>query len=426
MTDLDTSSLDYHGSRPRREFPAPMAAACLGGLYVTVAWAALIFAATTRPAVRGWAPCVLIGGWLAAGRFVNTLTTSRWAPPAEALSAVVFVAMSGTILGVPADVVVSHPCIVAGTAATTMAVTGHRPLSVARRRPLVSSLAVIVVLLSASPATGWISSARSSAPTATALSTGGIDASIDTHQWLASQAILVLRGDGASSVASFFDQTDPTAPGTTPLDPASVPSSGPLTLTYRWRLLRGARDADGVLYPAMRDHFHNYWTHRGRQWVLGGSAASNAEAAFDKATTLWATGDRGESMYWLGAAVHLLDDACVPQHQFFALNPYHHQYELWVLRHQNELAVDHGGIYAPQFRVDDGHGGDAWTSAHPRGWVDECAHRAARNLQAATHPNGPTDSSPSDPRWRTAPHIANTQRLTAGFIQLFFDRVGAP
>lgn len=97
-----------------------------------------------------------------------------------------------------------------------------------------------------------------------------------------------------------------------------------------------------------------------------------------------------------------------------------------MLRHQGELGVDRGGIYAAQCRVGDAHGGDAWSSAHPRGWVDECAHRAARNVQAATHPNGSTDSSPSDPRWRTAPHIADAQRLTAGFIKLFFDRVGAP
>lgn len=426
MTSLDTCSVDGYRPQAQRRLPAPLAGACLGGLYVTVIWIAVTFSATTGTTVRGWAPYVLIGGWLTAGRFVGTLTSSRWAPVTSALSAAIFVAMSGSVLGVPADVLLRHPCVVAGATATTMTMLGRRRLPLARSRRVVSGVAAVMAVLSASPAVAWISSARSAIPSAAARATDGVDTSVDTHQWFASQALVILRADGADGVVAFFDQTDPTAPGTTPATPHSAATAGSAALTYRWRLLRGARDADGVLYPAMRDHFHNYWTHRGRQWVLGGSAASNAEAAFEKAITLWGAGERGESMYWLGAAVHLLDDACVPQHQFFALNPYHHQYELWVLRHQTELEVDNGGIYASQFRVDDGHGGEAWSSAHPRGWVDECAHRAARNLQAATHPNGPTDSLASDPRWRTAPHVADAQRLTAGFIQLFFDRVGAP
>ena len=57
--------------------------------------------------------------------------------------------------------------------------------------------------------------------------------------------------------------------------------------------------------------------------------------------------------------------------------------------------------------------------------VDECAHRAMHNLKAATNavPRAP---SLGDKQWKTERHIADSQRLTAGFIVLFFEKVGFP
>jgi hypothetical protein len=177
------------------------------------------------------------------------------------------------------------------------------------------------------------------------------------------------------------------------------------------------------LFSKVPDHLHNFWTHHGRKWIFGKSAASYAEQAFATATTAWRANDRANAMYWFGAALHLVTDACVPQHNWFGVGYYHHDYELWVLQHQSQLGVDRGGIYQEDFRVRDAHGGPAWTSSYPRGWVDECAHRSAGVMREAMHAAS-TPSTLSDPQWATADHVGNTQRIAAGFVRFFFDEVG--
>jgi hypothetical protein len=306
-----------------------------------------------------------------------------------------------------------------GATFTFLAVT---PVGPRMARALAVGVAPLLLVLTAQPAGAWIASASLTTPTDTMARSNNVDLAVDTHQWLAQQAITILANDGRTTIATFLATADPTAPMAN--DPTTGAPTG-TTETYGWRLLQGARDADGVLHAQLPDHFHNWWTHQGKWWIVGGSAANGAERAFTHATEVWAAGDRANAIYWLGAALHLVDDACVPQHEFYGLNVYHHQYERWVQIHQDTLAVTSGGIYADQFRVDGGHGGPAWSSAHPRGWVDECAHRAADNLLAATHPN-PPEPSTSGSQWRTATHIADTQRLSAGFIAFFFDQVGGP
>jgi hypothetical protein len=289
-------------------------------------------------------------------------------------------------------------------------------------RTLAVGIVPLLIVVVAQPAGAWIASASLTTPTDTMVRSNNVDLSVDTHQWFAQQAMTILANDARSNIAAFLATPDLTAPGAN--DPTSGAPTG-TTETYGWRLLQGARDADGVLHAQLPDHFHNWWTHQGKWWIVGGSAADGAELAFAHATDAWAADDRSNAVYWLGAALHLVDDACVPQHEFFGLNVYHHQYERWVQIHQDALAVDSGGIYADQFRVGTGHGGPAWSSAHPRGWVDECAHRAAGELVAATNSN-PPEPSTTGPQWQTAPHIADTQRLSAGFVAFFFDTVGGP
>jgi hypothetical protein len=95
-----------------------------------------------------------------------------------------------------------------------------------------------------------------------------------------------------------------------------------------------------------------------------------------------------------------------------------------VRDHQNALAVNDGAILVGTFRATTGHGGDEWSSQHPRGWADECAHRAGRVIRPA-FANVPKPSTKADPQWKTAPHVADTQRLGAGYVEFFFERVGA-
>lgn len=271
-------------------------------------------------------------------------------------------------------------------------------------------------------ASAWDAGCRRKVPTKTQREFNGVDLKASTHQWLATRAIAILTNDGSTAVASFLATPDPSAPAA--VDPTSGLPTGQAE-PYGWRLVKGADDADCLLYKQVPDHLHNFWSHRGRRMIVGESAAAYAELAFDKATTAWREGDHSTAMEWLGASLHLVQDSCVPQHNFYGIGINHSSFERWVLDNQDALAVPDKPILASDFRPERGHGGAQWSSAHPRGWADECAHRAAGILRTASA-NVPKAASPSDPQWRTAPHIAETQRLGAGYVQHFFDTVGAP
>ena len=234
-------------------------------------------------------------------------------------------------------------------------------------------VALVAAVLRPVEAMAWEAGARLKQTTPAQRLGNGVDAEVSTHQWAAGQGISILAADGRSDLSSFLAQADPAAPLK---NDAATGAPTSTTESYAWRLLLGARDADSVLYPQIRDHLHNYWTHRGRRYIAGQSAAGNAEKAFTEAMTNWRKGDRSAAMYWLGASLHLVQDACVPQHNWFGIGAYHHAYEVWVLQHQVQLSVTSGGIYRNDFRVNQGHGGEGWSSSHPRGWADECAHRA--------------------------------------------------
>lgn len=257
-------------------------------------------------------------------------------------------------------------------------------------------------------------------PTAAQQATG-IDLAASTHEWFASRALAIVEADGHDQITAFLRSPDPTAPAG--LSPSVEGSS--IVGSYGWRFVKGAADADCELYSQIPDHLHNFWSHRGRRMIIGSSAASNAETAFSNAVDAGSSGDRATAMQWLGASLHLVQDACAPQHNFYGIGVNHSAYEHLVRTHQDALAVDGPPVLAGDFRPQRGHGGGEWSSQHPRGWADECAHRSAGVLRAAAA-NVPSPSTDNDPQWATADHIAFTQRLGAGYLLLFFDRVGAP
>ncbi|MDE0805300.1 MAG: hypothetical protein OSA99_18525 [Acidimicrobiales bacterium] len=370
---------------------------------------------------------ILLGVWIAtavlAGRVTRTIGPSlatRALVVGLPLATVVLLRDMGFPIG--AEAVAT---LVAGLVPFGMASGRSHPTRLGRPRVrrLAPGLALTgsLLLTSTVPSGAWFAAVRGT-PTQTQMNTGGVDLKASTHQWFAAQGVRILTADGHDAVAAFLATPDPTAPEAT--DPATGAPLGTPN-TYEWRLLKGAGDADGVLYSQIRDHLHNHWSHRGRQYIIGASAASNAEKAFDEAVRLWSAGDRGNAVYWLGAALHLVQDSCVPQHGWFGVGVYHNPYERWVRDNQDALAVSDAGIYQSDFRVGGGHGGEDWSSSQPRGWADECAHRAFANLPAATHPY-PANPNPNDLQWATAPHIADVQRMSAGFVTFFFDTVGAP
>jgi phospholipase C len=249
----------------------------------------------------------------------------------------------------------------------------------------------------------------------------GIVVDVDTHAFLIQQAAVILRNDHRPGIADFLTSPDPTAPlrRTANGRPTAVHED------YLWRMQLGARDADRKLKAKdMPDHFFNWFTHSGKGLIAGPSAATWAEQQYTLAAQAWETGDKAPAMYHLGAATHLVDDACAPPHESLFV-PNHRAYENWMMTRQNSIAVTRGGIYQEEFRVRTGHGGPEWSSSHTRGWVDECSHRAAE-LVINTAQRPPGDPASGGAYDNTFTQFRDTQRLTAGYVAFFFDSVGGP
>ena len=388
-----------------------MTAGAPGGVVVAAAsgWlvAALLLAPSLAPVPAGTA---LVG--VAAGMGAGLAARDRGRRTRAAVTLLVpvlSVLVVGRLLLVPVDLAVPVGFALVSAAA---ALTHGRRAAVRTGAGLVATAAV------AATATAGAWSVDEPAADDPAMVAGnGIVVARDTHAFLLRQGVRVLQGDGRTAEARFLLSPDPTAP----LIPGR-PGRGQHE-SYLWRMQLGARDADGVLKKTvMPDHFFNWWTHSGKGLVAGPSAATYAERQFRLATDAWRAGDRSAATYHLGAATHLVDDACAPPHEFF-LVPHHRAYEDWVLARQESLTVASGGIYAEDFRRLTGHGGAEWSSAHTRGWVDECAHRAAEFVVNTVQPpaSGPGDPNPpagADPQFRV------TQRMTAGYLAFFFDSVG--
>lgn len=344
--------------------------------------------------------CYLGQGWLRAVVLVPV--------PAVAATA------TAVLVVVPLDPVVPG-CLTAG---------GLLGLAVAAGRPVAAAGASVLLVGattfgSVSGAGAW--SVDEPSPDDPRMVAGdGIVVSMDTHAFLVQQGARILRNDGRTAIADFLDSADPVAPWRHDRTGKRLERRE----SYLWRMQRGARDADRSLKPQMPDHFFNWWTHSGKGLIAGPSAATWAEQQFADAVRSWRSGNRDLAMYHLGAAAHLVDDACTPPHES-ELVPNHRAYEEWVLARQASWAVDRGGVYQDDFRVDGGHGGAEWSSAHTRGWVDECAHSAAALVLNTAQPP-PDDPLSGGAYGRTRAHFAFTQRITAGYIAFFFDRVGGP
>jgi phospholipase C len=94
------------------------------------------------------------------------------------------------------------------------------------------------------------------------------------------------------------------------------------------------------------NHFYNPHSHRG---LYGNSnAKTECIAYYTRALNEYFNGDINISMFYLGAACHLIQDLTVPQHVNVNLLDNHRSYEKWVIRmhtHHDEFKVERNGIY---------------------------------------------------------------------------------
>ncbi len=139
------------------------------------------------------------------------------------------------------------------------------------------------------------------------------------HKFINKQAIEILRNDGHDEVYSQL--------------------SG-----YIDDINEGAVWADQDFKSS--NHFYNPNTKKG---LYGNSNAKDECIIYYKrALKEYFRGDFETSMFYLGAACHLIQDLTIPQHANVELLHNHRAYENWVIRMHNkqqQFKVEKGGIY---------------------------------------------------------------------------------
>ncbi|MCX7748300.1 MAG: zinc dependent phospholipase C family protein [Clostridia bacterium] len=94
------------------------------------------------------------------------------------------------------------------------------------------------------------------------------------------------------------------------------------------------------------DHFYNPVREKG---LFGNrSALSVGSEYYKEAIKYWTLQNTEKAMFYLGAAVHIIQDMTIPQHANIRLLDNHRQYENFIrrtYRNSPKFAVDRGGYY---------------------------------------------------------------------------------
>jgi phospholipase C len=95
-----------------------------------------------------------------------------------------------------------------------------------------------------------------------------------------------------------------------------------------------------------REHFYNPYSEKGLYGCK--TSLQNFEKYYCNALVHWNCGDYEKAMFFLGAAVHLIQDSTIPQHGSINLLKSHRSYEQWVIKVHDDFAhytIHSGGTY---------------------------------------------------------------------------------
>jgi phospholipase C len=141
----------------------------------------------------------------------------------------------------------------------------------------------------------------------------------EVHIFLNNNALQILKNDGYTEAYEFFNQ-------------------------YKDHLNEGVVWADQDFKS--REHFYNPYTQKGLYGCK--TSMQNFEKYYCHALVHWDCGDYEKAMFYLGAAVHLIQDATIPQHGSINLLKSHRSYEQWVIKVHDDFAhytIESGGTY---------------------------------------------------------------------------------
>jgi phospholipase C len=106
----------------------------------------------------------------------------------------------------------------------------------------------------------------------------------------------------------------------------------------------------GVVWADQDLKSNNHFYNPNKKKGLYGSSNAKKECVsyYNRALNEYLHGNIKDSMFYLGAACHLIQDLTVPQHANVKLLNNHKGYENWVIRthrHYNEFKIEEGGLY---------------------------------------------------------------------------------
>jgi len=196
-----------------------------------------------------------------------------------------------------------------------------------------------------------------------------------THVHCLEQAYLVLKHDGKEDVAR-------------------------LCKAHHSMLTKGLYWADRGWKNV--NHFYNDPKKQGI--ISWPGATTECQYYFNKAFTFFPN-NVYKGMFFLGAALHLVQDMCVPHHSLGILFDGHKEFETWAAENWNEFSA-RGGMYLP--------------FSHPAQWID---HNAS--VSAHLYPLVSLDKGCSKESYRKASEvlIPLTISTSAGFLDFASKRL---
>lgn len=197
-----------------------------------------------------------------------------------------------------------------------------------------------------------------------------------THAFCNRQAVEILKQDGFLAYAKIIRE-------------------------FQQQLDLGVNWAD----EGFKNTAHFYRADSGKGLPGCWDAVVECDRHWQKALWYWRAGRYERAFHYLGAAVHLVQDLCVPHHAMGLLFDGHQEYEDWAEANCYKYQVWDSGIYESGKTCCD--------------WVKSNAEAAEKFMPLVR------EGAPEvDYHRATAVLLPLAQRSTAGFIACFFDYVG--
>lgn len=150
-------------------------------------------------------------------------------------------------------------------------------------------------------------------------------------------------------------------------------------------------------------HFMNPGNNKG---IYGWTDAVRECSLFwNKALHNWQDRNYEKSFFYLGAAVHLVQDICVPHHAMGILFDGHQEYEAWVEENRYNYRVADQGIYG--------------LGESPGDWIRANSRFAIKHYDLVG-----ASSVMQDYHQATQVLLTRAQRVTAGFLSCFLTKMG--